>query len=68
MQPTISNQRGADNTQQANNPRWITWGNGRRLSHDWAAVHAMMLNHGYAFIRVGNNLVGFPADTEEGRA
>lgn len=47
---------------------WIVWGNGRRLPHDWGAVHAMMLDHGYAFIRIGSALVGFPADTQEGRA
>lgn len=55
-------------TGQAKNPTWITWGNGRRLPHDWAAVHAMALDHGYAFVRVGSVLVGFPADAQEGRA
>lgn len=55
-------------TGQAPNLRWITWGNGRRLPHDWACVHAMAVEHGYAFVRLGSVLVGFPADLQEGRA
>lgn len=68
MESTIPNHRATDNTVKRNCPRWITWGAGRRLPHDWGAVHAMMLDHGYSFIRIGSCLVGFPADVEEGRA
>lgn len=65
---TIPNHRVPDNTVNSNSPRWITWGAGRRQPHSWGTVYAMMIDHGYGFIRIGSVLVGFPADTQEGNA
>ena len=50
------------------NPRWIVLGPGRRFPHDWAAVLTISLECGWAWIRKGDELIGYPADQQEGTA
>jgi hypothetical protein len=56
----------SDNTVKRDSPRWIVWGNGRRIEHSWATVYAFAIKHQWGFIRLGDCLVGFPADVTEG--
>ncbi len=69
MPETLANQLPDGNEQDFSSEKHlcIVKGPHRLRQACWAAVHAMTLQ-GFAAVRIGNEVIVFPADTQEGTA